>query len=825
MNNDRLLHYQITGRLGQGGMGEVYRATDSKLGREVAIKVLPGSINADPQALARFEREARSLAALNHPHIAAIYGFEADRDTHFLVLELIEGETLAERLQRGPLPIREALAIARDMAEAIREAHEKGIIHRDLKPGNVKITPRGRVKVLDFGLAKGLDLARGRSEESAVASNSQVPTLSSERTAVGTVLGTPAYMSPEQTRGQPVDQRTDVWAFGCCLYECLTGLKAFRGPTATDVVAEVLKGEPDWSQIPPGTPAGVVTLVRRCLEKDVARRLSNMGDIAITLEETAQLLSTGSSSATPSPPQTEIKAGRPLMSRGWGIAAAAIVLLAAMTGIFWWRGVLGTREKGAASLPPLRSQTGQPAAAHEERRIRSLAVRPLDDYSQDTNNASLSDGMTEALCAALGNISALEVRGHSSVVRYKGSNKTIREMAKELEVDGIVEGSVQHATNRLLIRIDLVDAATDRQIWATNFLRDVSDFFNVQNEVAQAIAAEVQVRLSPRDAARLAQGPSVNPVVLEPYLQGRFHLRRGTKTGFEQALVSFNQAIQLDPNFAKAYSGIADAYWMAMGWWVEDPVGLTRGLEAATKAVALDPASAEGYNSLGVFYTLSWRWGEAEKAYEAALRLNPRYALAYSGFGWHCLYRGRNEEGLKLLLREQELEPGNPLAATDVAWAAVQLGRYELAATSLDKALSLDPNYWLAQGWRGMLKAYQGDYAGAILWAEKALQTSDGNSEMLGNLGWIYGQAGQTAKARSVLDQLRTMTKPRTAAPWILSWVYIGLKQPDEAILQLQKGLSIHDTGLMFLKFDRRVDPIRSDPRLKEIVRAVGLDG
>ncbi len=313
MIGNSLTHYRVTAKLGEGGMGEVYRASDTKLGREVAIKVLPASISRDPHSLGRFEREAKALAALNHPHIASIYGFEAERETHFLVLELVEGQTLSERLRRGRLPLDEALRVARQIAEAVEAAHAKGIIHRDLKPGNIKLTPEGRVKVLDFGLAKMEESVRGSGTP---ASDPDAPTLKAETTQPGAVMGTPAYMSPEQARGQEVDKRTDVWAFGCCLFECLAGSKPFRGDTVTDLMAEVLRSEPDWAALPAEVPREVVTLLHRCLEKDPRRRLSSLGDIAILLEDTTSSRLAGSPALMMAGADVE-SAARLERSRGW----------------------------------------------------------------------------------------------------------------------------------------------------------------------------------------------------------------------------------------------------------------------------------------------------------------------------------------------------------------------------------------------------------------------------------------------------------------------------------------------------------------------------
>jgi serine/threonine protein kinase/tetratricopeptide (TPR) repeat protein len=787
-----LTHYRITAKLGEGGMGEVYRATDSKLGRDVAIKVLPATISRDAHSLTRFEREAKALAALNHPHIAGIYGFDVDRGTHFLVLELVEGETLSERLRRGPLPLREALAVGRQIAEAIQEAHEKSIIHRDLKPGNVKIASNGRVKVLDFGLAKMEQSVRHEiGETSAAVADADAPTMPADRTQLGAVMGTPAYMSPEQARGLEVDKRTDIWAFGCCLFECLSGHKPFAGKTTSDLMAEVLKSEPDWSRLPAGTPREVVTLLRRCLEKEPLRRLSSMGDIALTLEETARAAAAPASGFS-SRDKPSVRWLRP--------ALAGVVLLSIVAGgLAWW-----------SSHPRGTNHPAQKSASN----ITSLAVKPLDDFSGDTNNAYLSDGMTEALCAALGNVSALRVPSRSSVMRYKGGQKSIQEMAKELNVEAIVEGSVQKAGSNLLITVQLIEAGTDRHVWATNYQRDLSDFFKVQNEVAQAIAGEVRVRLSPQEEARLAAAPSVNPAAVEAYLRGRFQMASSTKEGFEQSLASFHEALQIDPKFAKAYAGVADAYVLGAGWWVEDSVVLSLGFQAATNAVVLDPHSPEAHSSLGWYQMMSCRGPAAEESFKTALDLNPRYARALSGYGWLNLFRGRSETGLSLLVQAQESDPGSGTHAADVAFACIHLGRYDMAASYLDRAFKLERDFWLAQGLRGLMPAFQGNYPEAILWGEKAVQSSPGNQEMLGNLGWIYGKAGESTKARATLKELRT-----TSHSVFLCWVYLGLDQKEEAIRQLQEAVRKRDTGLMYLRFDRRFDPLRQDPRFPEILR------
>src|SRR5215470_1989000 len=478
-----LTHYRITAKLGEGGMGEVYLATDTKLGRDVAIKVLPASISRDSQSLARFEREAKALAALNHPQIAGIYGFDADQGTHFLVLELVDGEVLSERLRRGPLPLKEALALARQIAEAIQEAHEKGIIHRDLKPGNVKITPNGRVKVLDFGLAKMEQSVRSEARSTiAQAAAPDAPTMPADRTQPGAVMGTPAYMSPEQARGQEVDKRSDIWAFGCCLFECLSRRKPFEGKTTSDLMAAVLKSEPNWDLLPKETPPAVLTLLRRCLEKEPTRRLSSIGDIALTLDETARDAA-APFSASSSPERPLASWLRPVLAGG--------VVLSIVAGILFW--VAGSGKRNGAPGPG----TTRPAASTlstnatgEAETLKSIAVLPFVNMSVDKADEYFSDGISEELLNVLAKVPGLKVAARTSAFFFKGKQVPLGDIAKQLNVAYVLEGSVRKSGNRVRI--------------------------TAQDEIAGLIAQNLRLKLD--DAPRVAK--TVNPEAHRLLLEG-----------------------------------------------------------------------------------------------------------------------------------------------------------------------------------------------------------------------------------------------------------------------------------------------------------------
>jgi serine/threonine protein kinase len=541
MTGQTIAHYQITSKLGEGGMGEVYRATDTKLGRDVAIKVLPVSISRDATSLARFEREAKALAALNHPHIAAIHGFDADQGTHFLVLELVEGATLAERLRRGALPVDESLRVARQIAEAVEAAHAKGIIHRDLKPGNIKLTPEGRVKVLDFGLAKMEESVRGRATP---ASDPDAPTLPAETTQPGAVMGTPAYMSPEQARGQEVDKRTDVWAFGCCLFECLAGSKPFRGVTVTDLMAEVLKSEPDWSALPAEVPREVATLLRRCLEKDPRRRLSSLGDIAILLEDSTPTRQTPSVPSPPVEAKHRARVGARTLGPRLGLAlgVAGVTIGLSIAGIGMWR---------------------QPKSASRASQIRSLAVLPFDVNAPDPKLAGMDKWIPVEIVSKLGQVTNLQVVNlPAKIEQLVAQKKSEDEIARELKVDGLVRGQLHGQGEAMTVYVSVVDGATGHPVGETRKLATSnSRISEIPNQVAVAVVEELKLQINATQRSGLQESETKNSEAFLAYQRGRDLL---SSRKFTEAAVELRRAYQLDPNYTRAWTDLAGAEWIPL---------------------------------------------------------------------------------------------------------------------------------------------------------------------------------------------------------------------------------------------------------------------
>jgi non-specific serine/threonine protein kinase len=678
-----LTHYHITAKLGEGGMGEVYRATDTKLSREVAIKVLPSRISRDPQGLARFEREAKALAALNHPHIAGIYGFEADQQTHFLVLELVEGETLAERLRRGPLPTKEALTVARQIAEAIQEAHEKGIIHRDLKPANVKITPNGQVKVLDFGLVKIEQAIRGEAGAAPPASDPEVPTITAETTVPGAVMGTPAYMSPEQARGKAVDKRTDIWAFGCCLYECLTGKKPFAGQTATELIAEVLKSEPDWSQVPAATPREVLPLLRRCLEKDPARRLSSIGDIAITLEESSKW-SVRSAAEAPA------KRLRP--------AAVGVMILLFGAGVYFWMGWGRGRhlEVGSTVGPTnLVTSPNVPPVADE----KSIAVLPFANLSTEKENEFFADGLHDDVITSLAKIRDLKVISRTSVLAYRDpASRNLKKIAADLGVATVLEGSVRRVGNKVHMNAQLIDARTDVHLWADTFDGDASDIFALQAKLAQQIATALKATLTTSERALIERRPTQNQEAYELYQRARTMQQeqgeRGSPTDYERIIAVYDHAIGKDPSFALAYAQVAmlDAlmYWFA--FLDPSPARMERTKAAVDAAVRLAPDAPETHLAVGAYhYRILRDWNRALAEFRAAEPGLPNDAQLYFWLAITHRRLGKWTEALGYFERAVTLNPRDLASVRNLTQFLLAMRRFQPSRDATARSLEYFP--------------------------------------------------------------------------------------------------------------------------------------
>jgi TolB-like protein/Tfp pilus assembly protein PilF len=784
----RLGPHEIVAPLGAGGMGEVYRAKDSRLGREVAIKVLPTAFAADPERLRRFELEARSASALNHPNIVTVHDVGEHEGTPYVVLELLEGQTLRERLAAGALGARKAAEYAVQIAHGLAAAHEKGIVHRDLKPDNVFITRDGRVKILDFGLAK-------TGHETTGASATNAPT--EVGTEPGVVMGTVGYMSPEQVRGQPADQRSDLFAFGAMLYEMLTGKRAFAGDSAVETMNAILNAEPpEPSRSQAEVTPALDRIVRRCLEKSPAERFQSARDLAFALGEAS---SVASASAVRPP-----AAGRK-RRLGLTLLAALLLLLAAL----FAANIGGLRDRFRSG-----SSTG---------RIRSLAVLPLENFSRDPEQEYFADGMTEELITNLAQIGSLHVISRMSAMHYKGSKKPLPQIARELKVDAVLEGSVGRAGNRVRITAQLIDAATDRHLWAKSYERDLKDVLSLQSEVAQAVAREVRAAVTPEERARLERARPVDPEVHELYLQGRQHLGMAIEKELHSAIALFERGLAKDPKDARCWAGLADAWANLSDFYLPPMVAMPKAKEAAEKALQLDDSLSEAHTSLGFVYTIyEWNWAEAEKELRRALQLNPGYAPAHDWYGWLLAALGQPADSLRESRLARELDPLSPMIQTDAGWGAMVSRQPDEAIGPLKRAIELEPAYGMAHATLAIVYAQKGLRSEALAEARTA-QEVDHSPLVLAMAGGAIAAAGDFAGARKVLEQVKEITKTRYVCPYEVGVIYAHLGEKNEAFRSLEKAFEVRSQCLPFLKVDPQLDPIRSDPRYADLVRRLAF--
>src|SRR5581483_6557780 len=576
-------HYRILERIGAGGMGVVYRAHDQRLERDVALKVLPPGTLADDSARKRFRQEALAISRLNHPNIATVHDFDTQRGVDFLVTELVPGSTLDEMLAARPLPEKDVLQIGLQLAEGLDAAHRAGVIHRDLKPGNLRLTPEGRVKILDFGLAKRVDPADQTS-------------LTQSRSESDGVAGTPAYMAPEQLKGGKVDTRADLWAAGVVLYELATGQRPFQGQTANALAAEIVYAAPPSPQrIQPKLSSRIADIILKCLEKDPENRYQSAKELVVDLR---RLVSPSAATATSVAPPLRRQVGRKALATA---GAVVLAIIAAATYLYFHR-----TPPGAVPTP-----------------ITSLAVLPLANLSGDVNQEYFADGVTEALITELSRIRGLKVISRTSAMQYKDLKKPVPQIASELGVDAVMEGSVQREGDQVRISIQLIDAPADKSLWAEQYQREYRSILALQSEVARAVVQQIKITLTPQEQVRLRGAGTIVPEAHEAYLKGRFYWNKRTAEDLKKSLEYYQQAIDSDPNYASAYAGMADAYAL-LGFRGSLPPqeALTRGRDAALRAIDLDGTLAEPHASLAFIAQTRWDWASAEREYKRALDLN-----------------------------------------------------------------------------------------------------------------------------------------------------------------------------------------------------------
>jgi TolB-like protein/tetratricopeptide (TPR) repeat protein len=744
-------------------MGEVYRARDLRLGREVAVKVVAEQLAQDPDRLARFEREARAVAALAHPNILVLYDVGREQGVPFAVTELLEGVTLRGRLAGAAVPWREAVGIGADVAEGLAAAHAKGIIHRDIKPENLFVTTDGRVKILDFGLARV-----GAPPSSEVETGPAVAC----HTDPGTVVGTLGYMSPEQLRGLPVDPRSDLFSVGCVLYELAAGRRPFHGRTAAETAAAILHDEPPpLASLAPQVPIPVEHVIRHCLAKEAGHRVASARDLALSL-----------------------------------------------------RALLGG-SGDAESLPP--TALHRPAPPRRRRgAIPSVAVLPLANADRDPDAEYLSDGITEGIINTLSQLPGLRVMARSTAFRYKGQGADPQEVGRALKVRAVLTGQLVRRADRLVIKVELVDVRDGSQLWGERYDREATGLPAVESAIVREIADSLRLRLTGEQKRRLGRPHTENAEAYQCYLKGRHHWNKRTAEGLKKSIKLFEQAIDIDPTYALAYTGVADAYLNLGGWGhVAFHDAYPRARAAAQRALAIDDTLAEAHVSLAmVRKEYDWDWTGAGREYERALELNPNYAIAHQWYGEYLAATGRHPEAIASLKRGIDLDPLSLIIHATLGRHGYYFARqYDRAIAQLQKTLDMDDGFWVARLWLGWTYAVTGRLSEALTELETARRL-DNNLEIVMALGYAYGRAGRLAEARQLLDELRQLSGTRYVSPMLGALIATGMGEHGQAIGWLEQCYADRAQMMSELKAEPAFDPLRGDPRFTDLLRRVGLE-
>ncbi|HKV27418.1 MAG TPA: protein kinase [Candidatus Acidoferrales bacterium] len=778
-------HYRILEKIGAGGMGEVYRARDEQLDRDVALKVLPSGMLKDEKARRRFRNEALLLAKLNHPNVATIHEFNTEDGVDFLVMECVAGTSLAQRLETGPLREKELLALAIQVAQALEEAHERGIVHRDLKPGNIIITPRDRAKVLDFGIAK---LFRPAGDTD--------PTQSVTGAHGG--AGTLPYMSPEQLRGEAAGASSDIFSFGVALYEMATGRRPCEETLPSRLIDAIVRENP----VPARTVNVKISpeldrIIMKCLEKEPQNRYQSAKELEVDLRR----LQTLSSAPVTAAPAVRSTFWRRKATKFAGLGIAIALVIALVLGIRGWRARVNSNS---GSQP-----------------IQSLAVLPLENLSGDPQQEYFTEGMTEELTTQLAQISALRVISRTSVTSYKNSRLSLPEIGKQLHVDAIVQGSVMRSKDRVRITARVIQASNGNLLWTQVYDRNVEDVLDLQDEVARTIASEVKVTLTPDEQARLANARPVNPAAHEAYLEGNA-LNKGTPAQQWIAKESFEKAIKIDPNYAPAYAGLADYYWSNSQ--LDPKVAMPKAKEYAQQALKLDPNLAHAHTALGAirFYA-DWDWAGAEQELKHALELSPSDAEAHRTYSYFLAAMGRPDQAIAEIQRAQQIDPLNIWTQITAGWVYYYSRQYDKAIEQCRSVLELDANSVGGYDCLGTSYLAESEYQEGIEAAEKASGFSNDDPTRVVGLGRAYALAGKKADARRVIGQLRQLSIHTYVSPYFFATIYAALGERDEAFKWLETALREHDRYLAWLKVDGAIDPLRNDARLRKLLQQINL--
>src|SRR5438067_6585010 len=781
-------HYRIASLIGVGGMGEVYLARDERLGRKVALKLLPERLTVDETQLSRFKTEARSASALNHPNILTVYEIGAEGNRQFIATEFIEGMTLRASLACGRMNLHAALEIAVQVASALAAAHETGVVHRDIKPENIMLRPDGFAKVLDFGIAK-------LTEQRPASDHSDLGTTAVLQTQPGLVLGTGRYMSPEQARGQTVDARSAIWSLGVVLYEMVVGIPPFPGETPSDCIASILTKElPPLSGLLPDVPLKLEDILQKALRKDrderhqTAREL--LGDLH-TLKGELELAGSARGGVIVRQIKRH-KRGVLLMS------AVAILAAVAFAYSFFF----------LASPPP---------------NEKSIAVLPFENLSEETSSAYFADGIQDEILTRLSKIADLKVISRTSTQRYKHTSQSPSQIAHQLGVAHLLEGSVQKTNDQVRVNVQLITAANDTHLWAETYDRKLTDIFVVESDIATTIAKTLQARLTGAEKTSIAKRPTANPEAHELYLKGRFFWNKRTAADLRKAIEYFNQALDKDPSYGLAYAGLTDAYLVLSQYGAASPAdSLPQAIAAGKKAIELDDTLAEAHTSLAcslAYYDFDFE--QSVKEFQRAIELNPNYATAHHWLSNGVLSAlGQFERAIAEGNRAVQLDPLSLIINTDLGQDLFYARRYDDAIAHLHKTIEMDPRFYFAHWVLGTTLQLKGQLSEAVAEYSKAVELNDDPS-VLALLGQAYARAGQPDEAQKILLRLSEEAKSRYVQAYDFALMYLALGDKERAIDEMERAYRERDANVVQIKVDPMLDDLRGNQRFEALVNRI----